>query len=80
MDRQRRRTRGLEYGVILLMMEIFNIGLSNIPPVTLVSILGQVNVLLVTFFPLYHIVLFNTHTVDGAITKNFSSCTKQHDT
>jgi hypothetical protein len=55
MDRQRRRTRGLEYGVILLMMEIFNIGLSNIPPVTLVSILGQVNVFS-SFFPLFIVI------------------------
>ncbi|CAB3372925.1 Hypothetical predicted protein [Cloeon dipterum] len=40
MQRQR-RNRGLEYGVILLLIELFNIGINNVPPVTLISIIGQ---------------------------------------
>ncbi|KAF4519427.1 hypothetical protein B566_EDAN008654 [Ephemera danica] len=39
---QQRRGRVLEYGVILLLMELFNVGLTNVPPITLIAILGQV--------------------------------------
>lgn len=39
---QRRRNRGLELGVVLLLAEIMNVGFDQIPPVTLCTIAGQV--------------------------------------
>jgi hypothetical protein len=39
---QRRRNRGLELGVVLLITEIMNVGFDQIPPVTLCTIAGQV--------------------------------------
>ncbi|PSN49430.1 Rhomboid-related protein 4 [Blattella germanica] len=39
---ERRRNRGLELGVILLLSEMFNIGFDQIPPITLITIAGQV--------------------------------------
>lgn len=39
---QRRRNRGLELGVVLLLSEIMNVGFDQIPPVTLCTIAGQV--------------------------------------
>uniref|UniRef100_A0A0K8SJN0 Peptidase S54 rhomboid domain-containing protein n=2 Tax=Lygus hesperus TaxID=30085 RepID=A0A0K8SJN0_LYGHE len=41
MRRDQRRQRGLELGVLLLIGEVLNIGYDAIPPVTLVSIIGQ---------------------------------------
>lgn len=38
----RRRRHGLELGLILLLNELLQFGMRNIPPVTLSSILGQV--------------------------------------
>jgi len=40
---QRRRNRGLELGVALLLGEILKVGFDNIPPVTLCTIAGQVS-------------------------------------
>jgi len=39
----RRRNRGLELGVALLLGEVMKVGLDNIPPVTLCTIAGQVS-------------------------------------
>jgi hypothetical protein len=39
---QRRRNRGLELGVVLLLFEIMKVGFDQIPPVTLCTIAGQV--------------------------------------
>jgi hypothetical protein len=39
---ERRRNRGLEFGVILLLIEMMNVGFDKIPPVTLLTIAGQV--------------------------------------
>jgi hypothetical protein len=39
----RRRNRGLELGVALLLGEIIKVGFDNIPPVTLFTIAGQVS-------------------------------------
>lgn len=39
----RRRRRGLELGLILLFNELLQFGMRNIPPITLGTILGQVN-------------------------------------
>jgi len=38
----RRRNRGLELGVVLLLGEIIKVGFDNIPPVTLCTTAGQV--------------------------------------
>lgn len=38
-----RRNRALELGVIMLIMELFNLGYDAIPPVTLVSVISQVS-------------------------------------
>jgi hypothetical protein len=43
---ERRRNRGLELGVVLLLAEIMNVGFDKIPPVTLCTIVGQVRPLL----------------------------------
>ncbi|XP_066993458.2 rhomboid-related protein 4 [Anabrus simplex] len=41
--------RGLETGVVLLAMELFNVGVTTIPPVTLFTIAGQVLLYVGTF-------------------------------
>jgi hypothetical protein len=46
---QRRRNRGLELGVVLLLGEVIRVGFDNIPPVTLCTIAGQVSISI--FFP-----------------------------
>lgn len=38
-----RRQPGLELGVILLLSEMFNVGIGTIPKVTLFTIIGQVS-------------------------------------
>lgn len=43
MSRNDRRNRGLELGVLLLFNELFSFGFGKVPPVTLLSIIGQVS-------------------------------------
>lgn len=43
----RRRNRGLELGVVLLLSEMMNVGFGQIPTVTLCTIAGQVRLTVV---------------------------------
>lgn len=49
-----RRTRGIDTGLLLLLSQVFHIGINNIPPVTLTTLAVNVWFFLNPWKPLYH--------------------------